>query len=99
MEGGPDIVGKVVAAYLGETPAHLESLQKACAEDDCDTMRKAAHSLKSSSANVGAHKLSAMALKLEAQCKNNSSRNADKAVTDIITEYERVKAVLEEEVV
>jgi PAS domain S-box-containing protein len=98
VEGGPNIVAKIVEAYLGETPTHIDDLQKACTANDSETMRKAAHAMKSSSANVGALELSRMTLELEAKCKNNSTENAEEDILEIVGEYDKVKAVLEEEI-
>jgi len=48
---------KIITIYLQTTPKLLQDLREAVAASDAQAMRKAAHSLKSSSANVGAMKL------------------------------------------
>ena len=52
--GVSDLLEHVVASYLEETPKLLDQLREAAGEADPDRLRKAAHALKSSSANVGA---------------------------------------------
>ena len=52
--GGPDLVGKVIQLYLHDAPKLKESMTEAVAQRNADGLRKAAHTFKSSSANVGA---------------------------------------------
>jgi TMAO reductase system sensor TorS len=53
----PDLVRKVLSTYLTETQVALETLRDAVERHDSDTLRKTAHSLKSSSATIGAVQL------------------------------------------
>ncbi|MGZ5202674.1 MAG: response regulator, partial [Telluria sp.] len=64
-EGGDALVQKVIAAYVGDTPQHLQTLRRAIAGADTDSVRKVAHSLKSASANVGAQKLAQLCKEME----------------------------------
>ena len=53
QSGAPDLLARVVRAYLDETPKLLARLHAAIAAGDPDRIRFTAHALKSSSANVG----------------------------------------------
>ena len=56
--GRPDLLREVVRLYLDSAPGLLQELEGAAAADDLERLRQAAHSLKSSSAYVGALALS-----------------------------------------
>ena len=63
--GMPDLLDKVIRIYLDESPALLASIRDAAARDDLETMQDAAHSLKSSSKNLGAERLADLCRQLE----------------------------------
>ena len=56
------------AAFIESSHKITSELNRALASQDFEAMRRHAHSLKSSSANLGAMKLSTMAKVLENQC-------------------------------
>jgi two-component system, sensor histidine kinase and response regulator len=64
---GDDIgfVRELVDTYLADTPTQLEAMTVAVDADDADALVRPAHTLKSSSATVGAMRLSAVARELE----------------------------------
>ncbi|MBL8420843.1 MAG: response regulator [Dechloromonas sp.] len=66
--GGPTgvaLVNQVIGAYLADTPPRLAQLRAAAEAGDAEALRKAAHALKSGSANVGAEQLAALCRELE----------------------------------
>lgn len=62
---GADFVGELVDTYCEETPGLLLALQEALDRTDADAFRRIAHSIKSSSASLGALNLAALARELE----------------------------------
>jgi HPt (histidine-containing phosphotransfer) domain-containing protein len=58
-------VDDLVQTYLADAPAHLADIDAALAADDAAGLVRPAHTLKSSSATVGALRLSARARRLE----------------------------------
>jgi HPt (histidine-containing phosphotransfer) domain-containing protein len=64
---GDDIafVRELVETYLADTPAQLAAMTTAVESDDADALVRPAHTLKSSSATVGAMRLSSLARELE----------------------------------
>lgn len=64
---GDDIgfVRELVETYLADTPAQLEAMTAAVQADDAAALVRPAHTLKSSSATVGAMRLSSVARELE----------------------------------
>ncbi len=65
------------AAFRDSTLEILESLPAAIEADDLPTQQRLVHSLKSSSANMGGLRLSALAKELEQQCKDGQPLSAD----------------------
>jgi CheY-like chemotaxis protein/HPt (histidine-containing phosphotransfer) domain-containing protein len=64
--GGLGLVKQIMRVYLDTSPELLRQVEAAVAAGDADAMRRAAHSLKSSSANVGAETLAALFREFEA---------------------------------
>ena len=69
LGGGDELVAEIVKTYL----AHASSLVREFADSesiaDAEAMLRIAHTLKSSSANVGAMRLSAMCAEMEASAR------------------------------
>ena len=96
-EGAPNILEKVVHQYFNYTPLLLASVREAAGKGDASALQKAAHSLKSSSANVGAVRLAELCKEVEVKARANVVHNAHERAAAIATEYGRVRAALEQE--
>jgi two-component system sensor histidine kinase/response regulator len=100
-ERGGALVQRVIAAYVDDTPQHLQTLRKAIAGLDTGKLRKVAHSLKSSSANVGAEALAQMCKDMENLGRTDSTEGASGILTDMEHEFQAVRhslsAILEKE--
>jgi HPt (histidine-containing phosphotransfer) domain-containing protein len=64
--GDAEFVAELVQTYLGDAPSNLRDIEAAIAAGDSAALVRPAHTLKSSSASVGAMRLSAIARSLEA---------------------------------
>jgi CheY-like chemotaxis protein len=99
--GGDALVQKVIAAYVGDTPQHLQALRQAVDGSDADTVRKVAHSLKSASANVGADTLARLCKELEQLGRSATVTGAADLLSDMEHEFQAVRhslnAMLEKE--
>ena len=93
--GKPDILLKVFDHYLESTPHLLQTLREAIARTDSQGTRMAAHSLKSSSANLGAAALSELCKTLENIARERQLENAEALLSEIETEYVQVVRELE----
>ena len=51
--------------FLSEAPAQMASLRQAVAEDDLETVKRLAHSLKGTSGNMGAWRMSRVCAELQ----------------------------------
>lgn len=95
IAGKPDILKKVVIAYLSSSAPLVSGLTTALTGGDIELLRDSAHSLKSSSANVGAMELSKISQQLELDCKNDISEKAGELIAAINLEFNRVHDALQ----
>ena len=61
----PDFVPSLIALFLHDTPPRLQAMQKAVAAGDRTTLARLAHTLRSSSKNLGADKMATLCWQLE----------------------------------
>ncbi len=86
---------RIIAVFLEDAPRLIAVLEKAAAAPDLDAMRDAAHTLKSSSANVGAMALSAAAKRVELGARAHKLERPAVAVALVIAEYARARMALQ----
>jgi HPt (histidine-containing phosphotransfer) domain-containing protein len=84
----------IVKLFLEDAANLLSQIQQAVREGESDSLRIAAHTLKSSSASIGADVLSRVAKELEDQGRAESLEGAAAKAAQAEAEYRRVKAVL-----
>ncbi len=91
---GEALLRRVLEAFLQDTPRQLTSLRAAAAGSDTDAIRKAAHSLKSSSANVGAEALAKMFRELEQMARAEQAEGAADLLAQLEREFQSVRQTL-----
>ena len=87
-------VDRLVDVFLEDSPRLIKSLERAAAGPDYDALRDAAHSLKSSSANLGAMSLSAAAKRVELGARERLLERPAVAVALVANEFSRARAAL-----
>ncbi len=70
--GSPDLFAKIVSMFELNTPGLIDSIETGFAAADAETVRVAAHSLKSSAAYVGATELAALSKTLETAAREDN---------------------------
>ncbi len=80
----------LLQAYEEDTAEFVKSLRSACDKDDYAALQVPAHSMKSSSANIGAMRLSSLAKKLEEQVRSDGLVDVEQQVSEIEEEFGRV---------
>ena len=98
MEGKPDIFERIITAYCTSSEPLVAGLREALAGHELNVLQNTAHSLKSSSANVGAVKLSLLNQELEKGCRDAALDDGENLVSAIEAEYIRVKDALTREI-
>ena len=96
--GRTGLLRRIVGVYLDDTPAGIQALRSAVDGDDAEAARKAAHGLKSSSANVGALRLSALCREMEEMARGGDLSAAAAKRHEIEREYGRVAMALSAEI-
>ena len=85
----------IVRLFLEDAPRLVRQMERASAAPDLEAMREAAHALKSSSANVGALALSAVARRIEAGARAQALDRPAVAVALLIAEFARARVALQ----
>ena len=88
-------VDRIIALYLEDAPRLIAQLERAVVGNDPIALRVAAHTLKSSSANVGATTLSEAARDLEHGARDGTLAKPEALVARIVGEFARVRTALQ----
>jgi len=95
--GKPSVLGKIINLYLENSPGLIKTVRKSVEQGDGVALCEAAHSLKSSSANLGAVSMAAVCKKLEEMGREGHT-DAAKALTGRMeSEYKSVSVALADE--
>jgi HPt (histidine-containing phosphotransfer) domain-containing protein len=95
--GTGDFLARVVARYAQDAPQLFERMRAAIASADAAALRMAAHTLKSSSANLGAKTAAAICKELEALGRSGSIGGAAELMHELEAELTGAYAALEAE--
>jgi HPt (histidine-containing phosphotransfer) domain-containing protein len=96
--GDPDIIAEVGGLFVEHSPEKVKAILQAVEVKDAKGLQVAAHSLKSSSAYVGAMRLSEMSKELEMMGRANVMDGAKEKAQRLSAEYERVRTALDAEI-
>jgi signal transduction histidine kinase/DNA-binding response OmpR family regulator len=92
--GGTAMLRDVIGTFLARTPRALATLADAAARRDLDAIRQAAHTLKGTSAILGARVLAEQCAQLEGLAGDGAAGDADARVAAIEAAYRRLEAAL-----
>ena len=90
----PERLARAINFYLVESPKLIQKLKQAASANDAPEIVRSAHSLKSSSANLGASVLSRYCEDIEASARRADAEEACKLFAKIETEYGCVQTAL-----
>ena len=93
---GAEFVGELIDTYCEETPRLLLELQAALSCGETEAFRRAAHSIKSSSASLGALPLAALARELEGLGREGRMDEAPPRMEPLRTAYLETERALRE---
>jgi HPt (histidine-containing phosphotransfer) domain-containing protein len=95
--GDPDIVAEVGGLFIKHSPEKVDAIMQSVEKDDAKGLQLAAHSMKSSSAYIGAMRLSTLAKELEMMGRSNSLNGAKEKAKMLKEEFSLVmEAILAE---
>ncbi len=92
--GKDDLLAKVMGVYFDKTPELIEQMHTALDDGDYSAISACAHSLKSSSAYLGADSVSAKCRLIEASVNEGEHDKISDLVNEIESEYELVSSEL-----
>jgi PAS domain S-box-containing protein len=90
VEGEGDFLSALVDVYLKDSPAQMDCIRESVQSAEFEPLRKAAHSFKGSSSNLGARNLSAYCAEMEACAAKRDLTAAHTWLTRIENEYQDV---------
>ncbi len=96
-DGEGRILDQLIAAFLDNTPKVLAEGQRALAQQAALQVARCAHSLKGSCSNFGAAGMRDACQRLEKQANTGNLSGAPEMLSDIQSEFERVRIALERE--
>jgi PAS domain S-box-containing protein len=88
------ILRQIIDNYLEDAPRLLQGIRDAIEAGDAQALRQSAHTLRSSSANLGAINLSNFCKELELMGRNGTTMDAPERMAQVEVEYEKVKVAL-----
>ncbi|NEQ22314.1 MAG: response regulator, partial [Microcoleus sp. SIO2G3] len=86
---------QLIELYLEDAPSLLAAMDKAVTQTNAAQLQTTAHTLKSSSASLGAISLSHLCEQLEILGQTGTTVGARELITQVHSEYERVKIALQ----
>jgi two-component system sensor histidine kinase/response regulator len=93
--GGPNLLAKVLGLYSSSSLALTEAIRTAIASKDGESIRQAAHALKSSSANVGAMAFADLCKEVEVAAAQGKVDQACLLVDGLLAEHRKVLQALD----
>jgi HPt (histidine-containing phosphotransfer) domain-containing protein len=93
-DDGGEFLREIFAIYLEDTPKRIAELKTAFANGDAGTFARAAHTIKGSSANVGARLMKSIAERLEHNARKDGLANVSAGIAECEAEFAVVAAEL-----
>ena len=91
IEGEPDLIVELIELYLEDAPRQMAVMQKALTNIDVLALVRAAHSLRGSSASLGARQMAALCEELEQIGCTDSFQKANLFLLRLEQEFMRVR--------
>jgi CheY-like chemotaxis protein/nitrogen-specific signal transduction histidine kinase len=92
--GGDEFLGEVIDAFLADAPGLLATLRQSLEEQRTEELRRAAHTLKSNGATLGAEQFAELCRTLEQRAKEGELEGASGLVDQVEQEYRPLEEAL-----
>lgn len=89
--GDEELAESVLGTFLSDIPRQISDLRKLLDAGDCERIRRAAHTIKGSAANMGALAFRAAALSVEEAAKSDDLIAARQRMREVDREFNRFK--------
>jgi two-component system, sensor histidine kinase and response regulator len=94
--GDEELLREITAIFMEEYPSLIHEIEVAVHDSDAKRLEKAAHSLKGSVANFGAHRATQAAYRLETLGRRGELGDASVALNDLLFEFHQLQPALED---
>ncbi|HVB87618.1 MAG TPA: response regulator [Candidatus Dormibacteraeota bacterium] len=95
LEGDRDLFAELVRLFVEECPVAMKEIRQALQNGDAHLLDRLAHTIKGSSASLGANRVSEAALLLEMRARSAALQNAGELVDSLQAELDRALPELE----
>jgi signal transduction histidine kinase/CheY-like chemotaxis protein len=95
--GGPNLLAKVLGLYASSSVSLTDALRTAALTQDAESLRQAAHALKSSSANIGANSVADLCRNVELAAASGELDHACLLLEELLAEHRKVLQALDSE--
>ena len=95
--GVTGLFDRILSIYLESSPELVDALTEAVAKQDSDQLHSAAHSLKSTSASLGAKYLASLCRDLELKGRKREVETAGPVLDELAAEFKKVTVALGKE--
>jgi CheY-like chemotaxis protein len=92
--GGDEFLGEVIDAFLADAPQLIATLRRSLDEQSTEELRRAAHTLKSNGATLGAQEFAELCRTLEQRAKEGELDGASELIDRIEQEYRPLEEAL-----
>jgi PAS domain S-box-containing protein len=89
-----EVLGDLINSYLEESPTIITQMTESLENKDFEGLQRGAHSLKSSSASLGATDLAKICQEMENTVKNNQFHECALILTKLLEEYNQVELAM-----
>jgi HPt (histidine-containing phosphotransfer) domain-containing protein len=90
-----EFLREIAGIFLEDTPQRIAELDQSALTLDAPKFTRAAHSIKGSSANIGATSLRAAAERLEHEARTNGLAGVSPLVSQVKAEFDRTREALQ----
>lgn len=97
-DGSGNMFNELITLYLNDAAMRLAQIKRAAQESNVAGVLHAAHTLKGSSANVGAAAVASICAEVEGHARIGSIEIAASILPELEREFERTRIVFEDEV-
>ncbi len=89
VEGDRELLEELIRLFIDGGPAAIQDMRQALGERDAHRLDRLAHTMKGSSASLGANRISEAALVLEMRARSGALENAGELIDGLEAEFER----------
>ena len=94
--GGRELMAKMLHLFLEHAPQRLDQIRTGVRDESMDEAERGAHSLKSSSGNMGARRLQALSARVEERAAAGDAEAVVEILPELESAYAEARAALEE---